>query len=107
MPAIDLSKLSDDELQELIPKIEHELSRRQEDRKREVLQKMKELAESIGTTPEALLKEGRGKARRQQRKGKMYQHPDDPSETWSGRGKRPGWLEQLLESGKTLEELEL
>ncbi len=107
MAGIDLSKLSDDELQNLIPKIEHELHRRQEEQKREVLQKMKELAESIGMTPEALLKEGRGKARRQQRKGKLYQHPDDSSKTWSGRGKRPGWLQELLDSGKKLEELEV
>jgi DNA-binding protein H-NS len=29
-----------------------------------------------------------------------YRNPDDPSETWSGRGKQPRWLVALLGAGK-------
>ena len=32
-----------------------------------------------------------------------YQNPKNPSETWSGRGKRPRWLAAQLQAGKTLE----
>jgi len=116
MAEIDLSTFTDDELSTLIPKIEHELNRRQEEKKRAVLQKMKELAAEIGTTPEAILREGRASAQHQQRKGrgrgrgrgkgKRYQHPDDPSKTWAGRGPKPKWLEEFLAEGRTLEELE-
>ena len=29
-----------------------------------------------------------------------FQNPDDPSETWAGRGKQPRWLTKQLRSGK-------
>ena len=31
-----------------------------------------------------------------------YRNPDEPSETWSGRGKQPRWLVSALKSGKTI-----
>jgi DNA-binding protein H-NS len=33
-----------------------------------------------------------------------FRNPEVPSETWSGRGKRPRWLSKLLASGKTLDD---
>jgi DNA-binding protein H-NS len=33
-----------------------------------------------------------------------FRNPEVPSETWSGRGKRPRWLSKLLTSGKTLDD---
>lgn len=35
--------------------------------------------------------------------GVMYR--DEQGNTWSGRGRRPGWLKEALASGKTLEDL--
>jgi DNA-binding protein H-NS len=34
-----------------------------------------------------------------------YQNPDDPSQTWSGRGKKPRWIGDRLAAGKSIEEL--
>jgi DNA-binding protein H-NS len=36
-----------------------------------------------------------------------YFNPDQPSETWSGRGKRPRWLVAQLKSGKRIEDLRI
>ena len=33
-----------------------------------------------------------------------YRNPLNGSETWTGRGRRPGWLERQLAAGKTLEQ---
>ena len=33
-----------------------------------------------------------------------YFNPDQPSETWTGRGKRPRWLVAQLKSGKRVED---
>jgi DNA-binding protein H-NS len=33
-----------------------------------------------------------------------YRNPDEPSETWSGRGKQPRWLTTQLRSGKRIED---
>lgn len=34
-----------------------------------------------------------------------YRHPENPSKTWSGRGRQPGWYKDAIESGKTPEDL--
>jgi len=33
-----------------------------------------------------------------------YRNPDQPSETWAGRGKQPRWLVAQLRSGKRIED---
>jgi DNA-binding protein H-NS len=34
-----------------------------------------------------------------------YRNPDQPIETWSGRGKQPRWVSALLQSGRNIEDL--
>jgi hypothetical protein len=34
-----------------------------------------------------------------------YQNPDNATQTWSGKGKQPQWVEQALAKGKTLDSL--
>lgn len=36
-----------------------------------------------------------------------YCNPDDPEQTWSGRGRKPRWFVSALESGKTADEMEI
>jgi DNA-binding protein H-NS len=36
-----------------------------------------------------------------------YRNPDQPSETWAGRGKRPRWLLKQLKSGKRIDDLRI
>ena len=33
-----------------------------------------------------------------------YRNPDNPSETWAGRGQQPKWLSSRLTGGKTLDD---
>ncbi|MGH0032268.1 MAG: H-NS family nucleoid-associated regulatory protein [Myxococcota bacterium] len=42
-----------------------------------------------------------------ERDGPRYRNPANPSETWSGRGPRPDWLEQALAEGAVLADLEI
>ena len=99
---IDLSKLSLDELQALARDIETEVvSRREADRER-VLNQMRELAGSLGMTLEEVLRGEKGKVLSVPVK---YRNPGNPIQTWSGRGKRPAWVNEALASGMTLEDL--
>ena len=100
--AIDLSKLSIEELQALARDIETEIVTRRAAEKERVLNQMRELAGSLGMTLEELLREERGAGSGVAAK---YRHPDNPGLTWSGRGKRPGWVNEALASGKTLDDL--
>ena len=36
-----------------------------------------------------------------------YQNPDDPSQTWSGRGKTPLWINRMLGAGKSMDDLRI
>ncbi|WP_299602570.1 H-NS histone family protein [uncultured Tateyamaria sp.] len=33
-----------------------------------------------------------------------YQHPENPSVTWTGKGRQPGWIKDGLASGKALKD---
>ena len=36
-----------------------------------------------------------------------FRNPDNPAETWAGRGRQPRWVTQQLRSGKRIEELKI
>lgn len=33
-----------------------------------------------------------------------YRHPENPEQTWTGRGRQPDWLKDALENGQSKEE---
>ena len=33
-----------------------------------------------------------------------YRHPENPEITWSGRGRKPAWIAEALDAGKSLED---
>ena len=50
-----------------------------------------------------LTRAGRGRAGVRGKVAPKYRNPDNPSETWAGRGLRPRWLAAALKGGKKLE----
>lgn len=102
MAAIDLSRLSEKDLNKLSSDIGKELKRRQDDEKKRVLKEMKDLAASIGSTVEELVG---GSAPKKRRIPPKYRNPKDSSQTWTGRGKQPRWIREQLASGKKLTDL--
>jgi DNA-binding protein H-NS len=36
-----------------------------------------------------------------------YRNPEDPSQTWAGRGKTPRWISRMVETGKSVEDLRI
>jgi DNA-binding protein H-NS len=100
---LDLARFSLEELGELIPLIEGEIERRKEEKQTEALEKMREVATSVGMTPEELLglparrrRRGGGRGRREPI---AWQHPDDPSLVYRG-GRKPQWMQELKEEGR-------
>lgn len=99
---IDLSKLSIEELQTLAQDIEAEIANRRVAEKERVLGQMRELAASLGLSLEDFMRQEKivGSAPA----AAKYRHPDNPALTWTGRGKRPTWINEALASGKQLED---
>ncbi|HQW80317.1 MAG TPA: H-NS histone family protein [Pseudomonadota bacterium] len=104
--AIDLKKLSQSQLNDLIVRAE----RRKEEIAVEGVQKVRDRIHKLladeGFTFEDVFgsKRGRGKAKGSKVKPK-YRNPADPSQTWAGRGKRPRWFTEALAAGKKEKDL--
>ena len=104
MPEINLHGLSIQELQALSRDIEGELRRRGDEERKRVLVRMKELAASVDMTLEEVIAYSSAKKTKGEPK---YQNPENPRQTWTGRGKRPSWIKAALEQGKSLDELRI
>ena len=100
----NLEGLSLLELEELSDRVAKEIASKREARTRELREEMVKLAEREGLTLEEVVRAGK-KFRRRQPPKQKYRNPEKPTQTWSGRGKKPAWVQEALDSGKTLEDL--
>jgi len=99
---MNLSNLSSAELESLIEDAKKELVVRRETEKQEAIKQIHSIAAQTGFSLEELLA---SKAVRKKRKVKpKYCDPDDPTNTWTGRGRKPRWLAKALDEGKSLED---
>ena len=101
----DLDTLSVDEMWRLHEKIGQLLSVRLTSEKRELekrLAKLRRENETHSSSAEATAVPR--ERRKYPRVYPKYQNPDEPSETWSGRGKQPRWLAAALKTGHKIEE---
>lgn len=115
--SIDLSSMTPQALKKLIAQATREQKRKQ---KRapvsKVRNKIAKLAKSEGYTLEELFGTAAAPAKTTRRKATKtatagrkvppkYRNPDNPEQTWTGRGRSPLWFAALIESGKTREDL--
>lgn len=105
----DLEQLSDQELENLHAHLQKELEVREENKIKQVENEYRRLAASIGMEPEEVVMQMQRKGAKRTsaqgvRKEVRYQNPDNPLQTWAGRGKRPKWLTEKLENGASLED---
>jgi DNA-binding protein H-NS len=92
-----LAKMSLKELTTLQTRVAQAIAEKRIEERSEVRAKMEELARASGFSVAELFG-GRGGKR-----GKVapkYRNPKDPSQTWTGRGRRPTWI---VEAGGNIE----
>lgn len=99
---MDLQSLSLQELYALRDQLDAETARRQSAEKAEVMQKVQALMSQYGLSADDLQKKT-GAARKPV--AAKYQNPVDPSQTWTGRGRKPLWVQAYLDNGGVLEQL--
>jgi DNA-binding protein H-NS len=109
---MDLSSLNLDQLKDLLKKIPAEIKRRTEEAssaaREAAIEKLKAIAREHGYSLEELA--GAKKTRKASsgvRKpvAPKYANPSNPSETWTGRGRKPLWVQAALNQGRSLESL--
>lgn len=105
---INLETLSIDELRDLRKKVERAITSFQDRKRREAQAAAAEIARQHGFSLNELTgqKTTRGRqASSETSAAPRYANPDNASQTWSGRGRRPAWIAAQLEAGRTLEDM--
>jgi DNA-binding protein H-NS len=108
--------MSDAELRRLMQHAKETLARRIQERMDEFRALAREAGFEVTLTKTGEGGEGRRRRRRRStdgdgakdRRGAVatkYRNPDNPPENWSGRGRKPKWVEEKLSAGRSLEEL--
>ena len=109
---MDLSSLNLDQLKDLLKKIPAEIKRRTEEAssaaREAAIEKLKAIAREHGYSLEELA--GTKKTRKVSSAvckpvAPKYANPSNASETWTGRGRKPLWVQNALNQGRSLESL--
>ncbi len=102
---IDLKKLSGAELEELIEQAQKELKTVRAREKNEALKAAKAAAAKFGFSLDEL--SGGSTKSKGSKSAPKYANPADPSQTWSGRGRKPQWVHDAIGAGKDISDLEI
>jgi DNA-binding protein H-NS len=103
---MDLSALSVVELRDLQQQIPAEIKRREAQEKVNVLNELRAIAKIRGYAIEDLLgKEAKVKAPTGNKVKVKYRHPQNVELEWTGRGRKPKWVEAWVANGGSLDNL--
>ncbi|MEL6598916.1 MAG: H-NS histone family protein [Pseudomonadota bacterium] len=111
--SIDLSKLTLVELKKLAASVEKAIATAEGKRLREARQAVEKISKEYGVPVTELLARGETPTPKKAPKKKKakavpqakFRNPADPTKTWTGKGRRPGWYVEALENGVSEEDL--
>ena len=101
--------MTEAELRQLISTAQETLDRMIARRAKQTLKEARRLAAEVGfeaTFSKAAEPEGRTKGVRGKAVQK-YRNPENPAETWSGRGRPPKWVQAALAGGRAMADLQI
>lgn len=106
---MDISNLSLAQLKELERLIPKEIKRREVEEKAKVRKELEAFVQARGFSLGDLVGDmGAEKVRASRVGGKVapkYRHPQQADLEWTGRGRKPKWVEAWLENGGSIEQL--
>ena len=106
--AADLNAMSLSELKSLEKKVAKAIAKFEEREKKKALAELKEHAKKLGFSLNELTGgavKSKAPKKPTQKAAPKYANPADPSQTWTGRGRRPAWVISALEAGKSLDDM--
>src|SRR5262245_61130024 len=98
MKETQLERMSLKELHDLKNRLEKSIRSRLDSERSEMRERFKRQAEEAGFSLADIVGGARGGKGRKSASAK-YAHPDDPTLTWSGRGRMPKWLSEQIKAG--------
>lgn len=103
MAKINLDKLSREELVNLRKSVDEALKTSEREAKKNALAAAQKAAAEHGFSLDEILN-GK-KALSGPKSAPKYANPDDPGQTWTGRGRQPNWVKSALAAGKSLDQM--
>lgn len=95
-----LEKMSVKELKELRTRVDKMISSKHDQERSGLRERFKAMAEEAGfALTDIVGGGGRGRGRGSTAAAKFV-NPDNPSQTWSGRGRMPNWLSERVKAGE-------
>lgn len=104
MPDFNLAAMSLADLRDLQKSVAKATSTFEVRQKAEARERVEMLAKELGFTLTELA-ELEAPRRKRAPSTKIYRHPENPTLTWSGRGRKPGWFAAHVDAGKDPDEL--
>lgn len=105
----NFSKLSTEVLKQYHTEITEILDERElyAEKKNQVMSQIREIVEKEGLSLDKLFSnDGKKGGKRSGKKSEpKYRNPDNSNETWTGFGRKPGWVNSHLDAGGNLEDL--
>ena len=102
--SIDLENMEMEELKKLRKDIDKAIDTYEQRQKAEARKELEEHAKALGFRLEELVSDKSTKKTKKPVAPK-YQHPENPSLTWSGRGRKPKFVLEHLDNGGSLDDL--
>ncbi|HMT80890.1 MAG TPA: H-NS histone family protein [Azonexus sp.] len=103
---MDLSTLSVSQLRDLQQQIPAEIKRREAEEKINVLNELRAFAKTRGYAIEDLLgKDVKAKTVTGNKVKVKYRHPQNAELAWTGRGRKPKWVEAWVANGGNIDNL--
>lgn len=106
--AIKLDKMSRKELEALRADVDEAIVQRRKSERHDALAAAQKAAAEYGFSLDELTgkKSGRGAAKASSAEPK-YINPENPGQTWTGKGRQPNWFKAAIEAGKSAEQMEI
>jgi DNA-binding protein H-NS len=100
---MDLDSLSLKDLKTLQSQVSEKIATYEQRKKQEALSALEEKAKALGYSLNELV--GMAAVRKRKPAKAKYANPDNKSQTWTGRGRKPRWIEAALKAGKSLDDM--
>ncbi|WP_148716044.1 H-NS histone family protein [Chitinolyticbacter meiyuanensis] len=102
---MDLSKLSLPEMYQLQKDLAAEIDKRKVSDKKDLLAELQNLAAAKGFSLQDVLGKAVSSKAAKNTGAAQFRNPADASQTWTGRGRKPQWVQDWLDNGKSLDGL--
>ncbi|MFP3383476.1 MULTISPECIES: H-NS family nucleoid-associated regulatory protein [Tritonibacter] len=105
--SIDLTEMSRKELLQLHKDVEKALKDAEVRERTEALKAAEQAAAEYGFSLDEVFANPAKGAVRKSKASPKYRNPENPDETWTGRGRKPHWVHAALKNGVDISDLEI